>query len=121
MELKEWYLKCLRQYTDFSGRARRREYWMFVLANFIVGIVIGILESILGSKGIIGGIYSLAVLIPSLAVCVRRLHDVGKSGWFYFIGLIPLIGWIWLIVMFCQDSQPEANKWGENPKIAGNN
>jgi len=117
MELKEWYVKVLKQYSDFSGRARRREYWMFVLANFIVGIVLGIIVAILPKiGGVIQGLYSLAVLVPSLAVCVRRLHDIGKSGWWMLLCLIPLIGGIWLIVLFCQDSQPGANQWGENPK-----
>ncbi len=117
MELKEWYLKVLRQYTDFSGRARRREYWMFVLANFIIALVLGLIDYFIGYK-IFGSLYSLAVLIPSLAVGVRRLHDIGKSGWWYLIALIPLIGGIWLLVLFCQDSQYGANQWGENPKIA---
>ena len=116
MELKEWYVKVLKQYTDFSGRARRREYWMFVLANFIVALVLGIIDRIFGWGQILSEIYSLAVLLPSIAVCIRRLHDIGKSGWWLLIALIPLIGEIWLIVLFCQDSQYGANQWGENPK-----
>lgn len=116
MELKEWYVKVLKQYTDFSGRARRREYWMFVLANFIVAFVLGAIDAIIGWGQILSGIYSLAVLLPSIAVCIRRLHDIGKSGWWLLICLIPLIGGIWLLVLFCQDSQSGANQWGENPK-----
>lgn len=118
MELKEWYVKVLKQYTDFSGRARRREYWMFVLANFIVALVLGLIDTLIGWGQILSGLYSLAVLIPSLAVCVRRLHDIGKSGWWLLICLIPLIGGIWLLVLFSKDSQYEANQWGTNPKIA---
>lgn len=116
MELKEWYVKVLKQYTDFSGRARRREYWMFILANFIVALVFGTIDTIIGWGQILSGIYSLAVLLPSIAVCIRRLHDIGKSGWWLLICLIPLVGGIWLLVLFCQDSQYGANQWGENPK-----
>lgn len=117
MELKEWYVKVLKQYTDFSGRARRREYWMFILANFIVCFVLGIISALIPKVGaVIQGLYSVAVLIPTLAVGVRRLHDTGKSGWYLLVSLIPLVGGIWLLVLLCQDSQAGANQWGENPK-----
>ena len=106
----KWFIKCLKQYADFKGRARRKEYWMFVLFNFIISFVIGLLGSVLS------WIYTAAVFIPSLAVCVRRLHDIGKSGWWVLISLIPIIGWIWLIVLYVQDSQPGTNDWGANPK-----
>lgn len=111
-----WYAKCWKQYADFSGRARRTEYWMFALVNFLISLVLNValVGSFLGLS--LAYLYSLAIFIPSLAVCVRRLHDIGRSGWWYFIGLIPVIGWILLIVWFCTDSQPGANKWGENPK-----
>jgi uncharacterized membrane protein YhaH (DUF805 family) len=110
-----WYLKCWKQYADFTGRARRTEYWMFALVNFGIAVL---LELILGFTFLyfLTYVYSLAIFIPSLAVCVRRLHDIGRSGWWYLIGLIPVIGWILLIVWFCTDSQPGANKWGPNPK-----
>ncbi len=110
-----WYLKVFKQYADFRGRACRREYWMFVLINFFVSFVLTAIDMLIGFQ-ILSWIYSIAIFVPSLAVCVRRLHDIGKSGWFFFICLIPLIGFIWLIVLFCKDSQPEANAWGENPK-----
>ena len=111
-----WYLKCWKQYADFTGRARRTEYWMFTLVNFLISFLLNLVlvGTFLGLSFYY--IYSLAIFIPSLAVCVRRLHDVGRSGWWYLIGLIPVIGWILLIVWFCTDSQPGANKWGENPK-----
>ncbi|MBO5716803.1 MAG: DUF805 domain-containing protein [Alistipes sp.] len=111
----KWYLKCWSQYADFTGRARRTEYWMFALVNFGIALL---LELILGFTFLyfLTYAYSLAIFIPSLAVCVRRLHDIGRSGWWYLIGLIPVIGWILLIVWFCTDSQPGANKWGPNPK-----
>lgn len=117
-----WYLKVLKQYADFSGRARRMEYWMFTLFNMIFAIVAMTLDNILGiaiegiGYGPLYGLYALAVLIPGLAVTVRRLHDVGKSGWMFLIVLIPLVGAIWLLVLMVTDSQQGTNKWGKNPK-----
>ena len=110
-----WYLKCWKQYADFTGRARRTEYWMFALVNFGIALL---LELILGFTFLyfLTYVYSLAIFIPSLAVCVRRLHDIGRSGWWYLIGLVPVVGWIILIIWFCTDSQPGSNKWGPNPK-----
>ena len=119
-----WYLKVLKQYADFSGRARRKEYWMFVLFNMIFAIVAAILDNVLGiamegtGYGTLYGIYALAVLIPGLAVAVRRLHDVGKSGWMILIALIPLVGAIWLLVLLVTDSNPGKNQYGQNPKEA---
>jgi uncharacterized membrane protein YhaH (DUF805 family) len=118
----DWYLKVIKNYAVFSGRARRKEYWMFVLFNIIFCIAAIILDNILGTaiKGVGYGLfyclYGLAVLIPSLAVSVRRLHDIGKGGWFILICLIPIIGAIWLLVLFCTDSKPGENKYGPNPK-----
>ena len=122
-----WYLKVMRDnYGNFSGRARRREYWMYVLVQSIIMIGLMILDSILGLdfelQGIslgYGYLYLIGVIvhfIPSLAVLVRRLHDVGKSGWFYFIFLIPIIGIIWLLVLYCTEGQKQDNKWGPDPK-----
>ena len=111
-----WYLKVVKEhYADFSGRARRTEYWMFVLFNIIIGIALKVIGSLLGISWI-SWTYSLAVLIPGLAVAVRRLHDTGRSGWWLLICLIPIIGSIWCLVLMCLDSQPESNKWGINPK-----
>ena len=117
-----WYLKVLKQYADFNGRARRKEYWMFVLFYMIFAIAAMVLDNVLGlaMKGIgygpLYGLYLLAMIIPSIAVGVRRLHDVGKSGWMMFIVLIPLIGAIWLIVLMVTDSKPGENQYGANPK-----
>jgi len=117
-----WYLQVLRNYAVFSGRARRKEYWMFGLFNIIFSIAAIILDNILGTAiedvgyGVFYFLYALAVIIPSLAVSVRRLHDVGKSGWFLFIALIPIIGGIWLLVLFCTDGKAGANEYGPNPK-----
>lgn len=110
-----WFLKCLNQYADFSGRARRTEYWMFALFNFIFSFVLGFVLAIIG-LGFLSYIYSIAILIPSLAVCIRRLHDIGKSGWWYLIGFVPVVGIIVLLIWFCTDSQPGNNEWGPNPK-----
>ena len=118
-----WYLAVLRNYAGFSGRARRTEYWMFVLFNIIFAIVAGILDNILGiavpgvGYGPLYGLYVLAMLIPGLAVAVRRLHDTGKSGWMILIALIPLVGGIWLLVLLATDSSSEENEYGPNPKI----
>jgi len=123
-----WYLKVLKQYADFNGRARRTEFWMFVLINlaiyFILGLIFTIFSALFRNNivvlnvifSLIYSIYSLAVLIPSFAVSVRRLHDVGKSGWMLLIGIIPVIGWIWLFVLMVSDSQPGENEYGINPK-----
>lgn len=118
----KWYLKVLKQYADFSGRARRTEYWMFALFNFLFLIVATILDNVLGLTagelpyGVFYFLYALAVLIPGLAVAVRRLHDVGKSGWMMLIVLIPLVGAIWLLVLVVTDSNPGENEYGANPK-----
>ena len=118
----KWFLKALRQYADFSGRARRKEYWMYSLFNFIFATIASILDNATGMaiEGIGYGpiyiIFMLALLIPGIAVSVRRLHDVGKSGWMLFVGLIPIIGIIWLLVLALKDSQPGSNQYGENPK-----
>lgn len=112
-----WYIGCWQKYADFSGRARRREYWMFYLFNCLAGIAVGIVDAVLvGTGGLLGGLYNLAVLVPSLAVMARRLHDTNRSGWMMLIMLIPLIGVIVLLVFMCQDSKPGDNRFGANPK-----
>jgi uncharacterized membrane protein YhaH (DUF805 family) len=112
----------LSSYATFSGRARRSEFWWFALFMLLVGIVTGILDAVLGTRagdsgiGIINLVASLALLLPNLAVSVRRLHDTGRSGWWILIGLIPVIGTITLLVFFVIDSQQGSNKYGESPK-----
>lgn len=119
-----WYLKVLKQYADFNGRARRREYWMFALFNIFFVFITIILDNLLGiaiegvGYGPLYGLYALATLLPALAVSVRRLHDVGKSGWMILIALIPIIGTIWLLVLLVTDSDPDENEYGANPKDA---
>jgi len=122
MSFQDAVRTCLQQkYVDFSGRARRSEYWFFVLFYVIARIVANIIDSIIGTRGFLGGngllgtLLALALLLPGLAVAVRRLHDTGRSGWWVLIGLIPLVGAIVLIVFFVQDSQGE-NQYGPNPK-----
>ena len=102
---------CFSKYATFSGRASRSEYWWFCLFNFLVAFILVMLE-----LSTLSTIYTLATFLPSLAACVRRLHDVGKSGWMYFVAFIPIVGAIWLLVLSCTDSQPGANEYGENPK-----
>ncbi len=119
-----WYIKVIKQYVNFSGRARRAEYWYFVLFNFLIslglGFILGFVDALLGNNSsginILSLIYSLVVFLPALSVSIRRLHDTGRSGWWLLIGLIPLIGTIVLIVFFAQDSEPGENKYGKNPK-----
>ena len=100
----KYFLYCLQHYADFNGRARRSEYWYFALFNLIISFVIGFTFGV------------IAVFIPGLAVSVRRLHDIGRSGWWLLLSLIPLVGSIILIIWCCFDSQPGANQYGSNPK-----
>jgi len=114
----DWYLEVLKKYAVFSGRARRTEYWMFSLFNFIIAIVLGVLDRLISSIGVIGMLYSLAVFLPGIAVSVRRLHDTNRSGWWLFILLIPLIGWIIFLLYMAEDGNPGQNQYGANPKEA---
>jgi len=114
----DWYVGVLKKYAEFSGRARRTELWMFVLFNLVIGVGLNIVERIVHGPGILGGLYSLAVLVPSLAVGVRRLHDTNRSGWWLLIGLVPLVGWIVLIVFYLQEGNHGANPFGPDPKAA---
>lgn len=117
-----WYLAVLKKYAVFSGRSRRKEYWMFVLFNIIFFVVAIVLDNILGTAienvgyGLFYIVYALGVFIPSIAVAVRRLHDIGKSGWWIFISFIPVIGVIWFIILMATDSQSGENQYGASPK-----
>ena len=114
----KWYLEVLKKYAVFNGRARRTEYWMFFLFNFMIGVVLGIVGGILGVAYLIVTLYVLAVIIPGIAVSVRRLHDTERSGWGLLISFVPLIGAIVLLVFMVQDSKPGQNQYGANPKGA---
>lgn len=119
----EWYLKVLQQhYVDFGGRARRKEYWMFCLMNFFIVIgltiasVVGVSATGIESFSALPPLYNLAVLLPAIGVSVRRMHDIGKSGWWLLVGFVPLIGALVLLYFACLDSEPGNNMYGPNPK-----
>ena len=120
----DYYKSVLKNYANFDGRARRSEYWYYTLMNVIIVITLEILlgvgamvSSVLAIiVGLLLIVYAIGTLVPSISVMVRRLHDIGKSGWWYFIALIPLAGPIWLIVLLATDSQPGSNEYGINPK-----
>ncbi|MDF1703989.1 MAG: DUF805 domain-containing protein [Aeromicrobium sp.] len=114
MNLQQAVSSVLSQYATFTGRARRSEYWFWVLATVIVSFVGAIIDGIIGIQ-IVQTLLLLATIVPNLAVGARRLHDTGRSGWLQLIGLIPIVGWIILIVWFAQDSHPD-NEHGPNPK-----
>ncbi len=105
-----------KKYANFTDRARRSEFWYFALFNFLLSLVIGILFRH-GTAQTMQSLVSLALLVPNIAVSIRRLHDTGRSGWHFLWYLLPVVGWIILIVFYVQDSQPGSNEWGNNPKI----
>lgn len=114
-----WYISVLKQYAVFSGRARRTEYWMFVLCNVIVMLLLGMVDKLIGGDNeLISSIYSLAVLLPSLAVAARRLHDTDRSAWWLLLGLIPIIGTLVLIYFLVCNGQQGPNRFGDDPKAA---
>lgn len=118
----QWYIEVLKKYAVFSGRARRKEYWLFVLFNLIFALVLGFIDGLAGladsesGYGPLGAFYTLAVLVPGTAVGVRRLHDTDRSGWWLLIALLPLIGAIVLLVFLTSDSKAGSNRYGSNPK-----
>ncbi len=114
----EWYLEALKKYAVIDGRSRRMEYWMFTLFNMIIAFTLGFLEGLVGGPGIIANLYALAVLVPGIAVCVRRLHDTDRSGWWLLIAFIPCLGAIVLLVFMIEDSTAGDNRFGPNPKAA---
>ena len=111
------YKRFLKNYANFSGRSTRSDYWYVILANFLIGFVIGFIGGLIpdlaGVTALISGLYSLAIIIPGIAIVVRRLHDINKSGWFYFIALVPLVGGIILLVFLCTASVNENNRYRE--------
>lgn len=118
-----WYLEVLRKYAQFDGRSRRKEYWLFVLVNMVVSFLLTFIDRFTGTfdpgigLGLLSGIYALAVFIPAIAVACRRLHDTGRTAWWLLILVVPLIGWVVLVVFFVQDSQEEENQYGISPKL----
>lgn len=114
----DWFKKGLRNYTNFSGRARRKECWYFALVQFIILTIASIIDAVIfdAEWGLFYIVAALGLLLPSLAVTVRRLHDTSRSGWWILISLIPLIGSIILLIFLILDTKPEVNKWGPPAK-----
>lgn len=118
------YLATLKKYAVFDGRAQRKEYWLFVLFNLIVSIVLTIVDRLTGTysadygMGALGAVYALAVLLPGIGVSVRRLHDTDRSGWWLLIVFIPILGALVLLVFMILDGTPGTNRFGPNPKEA---
>jgi uncharacterized membrane protein YhaH (DUF805 family) len=128
-KFEQYFIDTIKnKYTDFNGRATRSEYWYFVLFYFILSVIARVIDITLvnpqlslspeiAQQGtVITGLFSLALLLPQIAVGIRRLHDIGKSGWWYLLILIPILGWLVLIYFYTQDSQPQTNAYGPNPK-----
>lgn len=114
----DWFLLALKKYATFSGRSRRKEYWMFTLFYIIFAIGVAILDAILGSPGVLGAILALGLFLPSLSVAVRRLHDTGRSGWWFLIAFLPIIGFFVLLYFMVQEGHAGDNAYGANPKMA---
>jgi len=108
-----FYVDAWKRFAEFGGRSRRKEFWFFALGNGVINYILGFIP---GFGWILSLIFGLAILIPGLAVGIRRMHDIGKSGWWLLINLIPLAGTIWFIVLAAKDSEPGGNKWGACPK-----
>jgi uncharacterized membrane protein YhaH (DUF805 family) len=117
-----WYLEVLKKYAVFTGRARRKEYWFFVLFNVIFAIALTVVDISTGlydevyDVGLLSSLYSLAVLLPSIALSVRRLHDIDRTGWWLLIAFVPLIGAIVLLIFAVLDGTPGDNRYGPSPK-----
>ncbi|WP_416191706.1 DUF805 domain-containing protein [Neisseria sp. CCUG12390] len=117
-----WYLKVLKNYAGFGGRARRKEFWMFTLVNVIIAFVLGMVDAVLGTFdpetgiGLLGAVYALAVLLPSIAVTTRRLHDTNRSGWWQLLYFIPLIGVLVVLIFTLLEGTPGDNHFGADPK-----
>ena len=120
--IMEWYIKVIKSYYDFNGRARRKEYWMFTLWNIIFALLAVLLDYSFGivyplvGYGPLYIAYALFVLVPGIAVAVRRLHDIGKSGWMYLVAFIPIAGFILLLIFFTKEGDQGNNSYGEDPK-----
>ncbi len=117
----DWYIKALRNYIGFGGRARRKEYWMFILVNLVLSVVLGILDNMLGlhiskDKGVLTTVYGVFIFLPYWAVQFRRLHDTDRSAWWLLLLLIPIVGWLIILAFNCQNGTPGANKFGSDPK-----
>ena len=113
-----WYLKAMKQYVDFSGRARRKEYWMYFLVYFLITLVCGVVEGVRSMPGTLTTIVALVHLLPSLGVTARRLHDTNRSAWWMLVSFIPVIGWLVLLYFMVNAGDAQDNRFGSNPKTA---
>ncbi len=121
----QWFTDVIKKYAVFSGRARRKEFWMFTLFSVIISIILSIIDRALGltygtgdSNGVLGSLFSLAILLPSIGVGIRRMHDTNRSGWWLLINLVPCVGWIVYIVFAAQEGNAGDNQYGPDPKAA---
>lgn len=117
-----WFIKCIRQYADFNGRAHRKEYWMFVLFCFLFAVAARMVDALLfGQNGLepVSSLLSLFLLLPSLAAGTRRLHDTSRSAWWLLIALVPVFGVIVLIVFFALPGVERRNRYGPDPRDEG--
>lgn len=116
----EWFKVAVRKYAVFTGRARRKEYWFFVLFYLLIVIGLRIIDNLLGlgseDFGLLSGLFGLAMLLPALGVAVRRMHDTGRSGWWVLVSFIPMIGWLIFIWFATRDGEPGENAYGPDPK-----
>lgn len=117
----KWYIMAFKKFLDFSGRSRRKEFWMFVLFNMIAAFVLGLIDNFVigvpegSNMGYLTGAYSLITIIPSIALCIRRLHDTDHRGWWLLINIIPVVGFFWLLWLFIKDSDHAPNRFGAEP------
>ena len=117
-----WYLVALKKYAVFAGRARRKEFWFFVLFNTLIAIALAVIDMLTGTfdedvgLGLLSGLYAVAMILPSIAVTVRRLHDTDRSGWWYLLVFLPVIGGLVILVFMCLNGTPGGNRFGPNPK-----
>lgn len=114
-----WYIDMWKNATNFDGRSRRKAYWMVVLVNFVITFIMAALSLFFWIIDVIMTIYCIALILPGISLGIRRLHDIGKSGWWLLIGFVPIIGSVVLLIFYCMDSVPGENEYGPNPKEVG--
>lgn len=117
MEPINWFMKVVTQhYFDFNGRARRAEFWWYIVVYMVLAIIVNVIDSMVHLGGLLGGLLSLALLLPNLGVAVRRLHDTNRSGWWILIALVPLVGIVLLIIWYAAEGTKGPNTYGPDPK-----
>ena len=112
-----WYVDVLKKFNVFTGRSGRQEYWMFVLINFGISFAIGLLVNMNNFFAVVSALYGLAIIVPSIAASIRRMHDIGKSGIYVLVTLIPCVGTIWFIILAATPGDPGANEYGPPPEV----